>query len=199
MAGRKRDAHRGVVQKRIRELETILTEAEGNEEGPDLNRLRRLMLNLQEKMEVLSRLDEEVLDGLNDAEAMGRDIEEADEFRQTIHGAIEKADTVLASSSVPGPAHSAPATKLPELLLSKFDGDVTTWHSFWDSYESAVHNNASLSDVNKFTYLKSLVLKSAKDAIEGLALKAANYEEAVAILKKRFGNQHLINPNIWRN
>ena len=106
---------------------------------------------------------------------------------------------VLASSSVPGPAHSAPATlntpvrpKLPELLLSKFDGDVTTWHSFWDSYESAVHNNASLSDVNKFTYLKSLVLKSAKDAIEGLALTAANYEEAVAILKKCFGNQQLI-------
>ena len=96
---------------------------------------------------------------------------------------------VLASSSVPGPAHSALATldtpvcpKLPDLLLSKFDGDVTTWHSFWDSYESAVHNNASLSDVNKFTYLKSLVLKSAKDAIEGLALTAANYEEAVEVL-----------------
>ena len=72
MAGRKRDTHRGVVQKRIRELEAILTEAEGNEEGHDLSRLRRLMLNLQEKMEVLSRLDEEVLDGLNDVEAMGR-------------------------------------------------------------------------------------------------------------------------------
>ena len=41
---------------------------------------------------------------------MGQDVEEADEFRQTIHGAIEKADTVLASSSVSGPAHSAPAT-----------------------------------------------------------------------------------------
>ena len=56
----------------------------------------------------------------------------------------------------------------------------------------AVHNNASLSDVNKLTYLKSLVLKSVKDAIEGLALTAANYEEAVAILKKHFGNQQLI-------
>lgn len=58
MAGRKRDAYRGVVQKRICELETIVTEAKGNEEGPDLNRLRRLMLNFQEKMEVLSRVDE---------------------------------------------------------------------------------------------------------------------------------------------
>ena len=72
MAGRKRDAHRGVVQKRICELETIVTEAI----GPDLNKLRRLMLNFQEKMEVLSRVDEEVLDELNDAEAMGQDIEE---------------------------------------------------------------------------------------------------------------------------
>lgn len=77
--------------------------------------------------------------------------------------------------------------------MSKFDGDVTTWHSFWDSYESAVHNT-SLSDVdlNKLTYIKSLVLKSAKDAIEGLALTVVNYEEAVAILKKHFGNQQLI-------
>ena len=95
--------------------------------------------------------------------------------------------------------HSAPAIldtpvcpKLPELLLSKFDGDVTMRYSFWDSYESAVHINASLSDVNNFTNLKFLVLKSAKDAIEGSALTAANYEEAVAILKKRFGNQQLI-------
>ena len=55
MAARMRDAHRGVVQKRIRELETILTEAEGNEEWSDLNRLRRLMLNLQEKMAGLIR------------------------------------------------------------------------------------------------------------------------------------------------
>ena len=48
-----------------------------------------------------------------------------------------------------------------------------------------------LSDVDKFTYLRSLVGKSAKDAIEGLALTAANYEEAIAILQKRFGNEKL--------
>ena len=118
MAARKRDAHRGVIQKRIRELETILTEAEGNEEWSDLNRLRRLMLNLQEKMEVQSRLDKEVLDGLNDAEAMGQDIEEADKFRQTIHDAIQKVDTVIASSSVPGPAHALSPCNLRYACLS---------------------------------------------------------------------------------
>jgi hypothetical protein len=54
---------------------------------------------------------------------------------------------------------------------------------------SAVHNNVSISEVDKFTYLKSLV---AKDAIEGLPRRAANYKEAVSILQKRFGNKQLI-------
>ena len=80
--------------------------------------------------------------------------------------------------------------KLPELTIKKFDGDITTWKGFWDTYESAVHNNEDLSDINKF--LRSLVGHSAKDAIEGLALTLANYEEAVAILQKRFGNGKLI-------
>lgn len=81
-----------------------------------------------------------------------------------------------------------PNTSHNSNTLNKFDGDITNWHSFRDSYETAVHNNTSLSEINKFTYLKSLVVKSAKDSIEGLALTVANYEEAIAILKKRFGN-----------
>ena len=166
-------------------------------------RLKQLRLHFKEKMEVLGKLDEEVLDGLGDAEAMGQDIEEADVFRPEIYSAIERLDAKFhLSSSISescGHAqlgfapHDMPVRpKLPDLTLSKFDGDITNWNSFWDSYETAVHNNSSLSDIDKFTYLKSLVVQSAKDAIEGLVLTAANYEEAVAMLKKRFGNPQLI-------
>ena len=35
-------------------------------------------------------------------------------------------------------------------------------------------------------------MKSAYEAISGLSLTAANYDEAVAILKRRFGNKQLI-------
>ena len=90
-----------------------------------------------------------------------------------------------------GSAHRSTPIR-PKLTLNKFEGDITTWTSFWDAYESAVHNNAALSDVDKFTYLKSLVGRSAKDAIEGLPLTVANYKEAVSILQKRFGNKQLI-------
>ena len=82
--------------------------------------------------------------------------------------------------------------KLPELTIKKFEGDITMWKSFWDTYKSAVHDNVALSDIDRFIYLQSLVGRSAKDAIDGLALTADNDSEAVAILQKHFGNDQLI-------
>ena len=82
--------------------------------------------------------------------------------------------------------------KLPKLSLPIFNGDVTEWPTFWDSNEAAVHKNASLSDVEKFTYLRSLVSKGAKDTISGLALTAANYVKAISLLENRYGNKERI-------
>ena len=87
--------------------------------------------------------------------------------------------------------------KLLKLTLKKFTGDLTTWTTFWDSFESAVHNNSDLSSIDKFNYLHSLLERAAVDAISGLTLMAANYDEAIAILKKRFGNkQQIINKHM---
>ena len=55
-----------------------------------------------------------------------------------------------------------------------------------------MYQNPDLSDDDKFNYLKSLLEKSAADAIAGLALTAANYSEAISILKKHFGNKKQI-------
>ena len=51
---------------------------------------------------------------------------------------------------------------------------------------------ATKPDVDKFNYLRSLLEKSAYEAIAGLTLTADNYEEAVSILKKRFGDKNQI-------
>ena len=63
------------------------------------------------------------------------------------------------------------------------------WTAFWDSYKSAVHDNDELSDVDKFNYLRSLLERTAYEAIAGLSLSSANYGEAIDILMKRFGNK----------
>ena len=86
----------------------------------------------------------------------------------------------------------SPRVKLPKLSLKKFNGDLTRWTTFWDTFESAVHSNPSLTNIDKFNYLNSLLESAASDAISGLTLTSANYEEAIGVLKKRFGNKQLI-------
>ena len=86
--------------------------------------------------------------------------------------------------------------KLLKLVIRNFGGDITGWTTFWDSFESAIDRNPGLSEIDKFNYLKSLLEKSAAEAISGLTLTADNYKEAVSILKKRFGNKQQITV-IW--
>ncbi|XP_033745622.1 uncharacterized protein LOC117331136 [Pecten maximus] len=82
--------------------------------------------------------------------------------------------------------------KLPKLSLPTFDGNLLNWQSFWDSFFRAIHNNSILSDVQKFNYLRSQLHGEAVQSISGLQVTEANYALAVAILKKRFGQQHKI-------
>ena len=92
------------------------------------------------------------------------------------------------TSTAGGGAVASSKVKLPKISLSHFKGNPIYWTAFWDAYESTVHLNSALSDVDKFNYLQSLLEKSAYEAIAGLTLSSANYSEAIEILKKRFGN-----------
>ena len=86
----------------------------------------------------------------------------------------------------------SPHVKLPKLSLKKFNGDLTRWTTFWDTFESAVHQNPALTNIDKFSYLNSLLESTASEAVAGLTLTSANYDEAVATLKRRFGNKQSI-------
>ena len=104
-----------------------------------------------------------------------------------------RATVVNSSASTPNKTQ----VKLPKLELKKFDGDHSKWTSFWDTFEASIHNNSSLSPIDKFNYLISLLERSAAEAVSGLTLTASNYDEAVEILKARFGNkQQIINRHM---
>ena len=49
--------------------------------------------------------------------------------------------------------------------------------------------NDGLSNVDKFSYLRSLLLGSAKSAVGGFAPTSANYESAIELVKKRHGKK----------
>ena len=152
-------------------------------------------LSLEEKLATLARLDEEILELVNEDELEG-EIEQADVFKEKVQLVVIKLEQairpVTGTATTPGhtvpplppPVHPA-KVRLPKITIKKFNGDVTKWTTFWDSFESSIHDNSDLS--GKFNYLISLVEGPASEAISGLKLTATNYGEAVDILKKRFG------------
>ena len=101
------------------------------------------------------------------------------------NGSIVNTSTTTASAT-------SPKTKLPKLSLTKFKGQITKWSSFWDSFESAIHKNHEISQIDKFNYLNSLLEGTALRAIQGLSLTGANYNAAIEILQDRFGRPQQI-------
>ena len=82
--------------------------------------------------------------------------------------------------------------KLPKITLPRFSGKVTKFRAFWDSFESAVDKNPSLSAIDKFNYLNALLKGSAARSIQNLSLSEANYTVATEILNQRFGRTQAI-------
>ena len=193
-----RAGHRATVTRTLGEIATALSG-----EAPDLDRIARLKLTLNEKLETLNKLDSEIIE-LTAEEGLESEIQQSDENKEKIYEALTRVNKVLDAAASPKPVaapaaaaavpgdHGGAKVKLPKITLPHFNGNVMKWSTFWDSYESAVHKNKDLSDVDKFNYLRSLLERSAYDAIAGLTLSAANYKEAIEILEKRFGNKQMI-------
>ncbi len=82
--------------------------------------------------------------------------------------------------------------RLPKYDMKKFGGDAIGWPEFVESFRVSVHENTDLSDVERFTYLKSYLFGEAASCIQGLPLTSGNYFEAMKLLEDRFGNKQLI-------
>ena len=63
---------------------------------------------------------------------------------------------------------------------------------FKETSEAIVHRRTDLTNIEKFIYFRSLLDKTASQAIEGFPLTAENYTAAWSILNERFGNEQII-------
>ena len=201
--------HWAVVTKRIGEVVGLLTAETIGVEDDRRVKLAQLRLTLKEKLEVLKQLDKEIVELLESEEDIVTEIDSSDQFNQCVYEALVSIDhwEVANKSKASSPSRggleggtgttesttpSRSNTRLPKLVLKSFDGDITKWTSFWDSYKLAIHSDPDLSNVDKFTYLQGLLEKSTRDLISELALTADNYDQVVSILEKRFGNKQMI-------
>ncbi|KYN12751.1 hypothetical protein ALC57_15076 [Trachymyrmex cornetzi] len=96
------------------------------------------------------------------------------------------------SSSGFVPSQPVNRIRLPKLDLPKFSGKYDEWCPFFDSFNSLIHINASLSDVQKLQYLRASLTGDAAKIISALEISEPNYQVAWAILKERYDNRRAI-------
>lgn len=58
-------------------------------------------------------------------------------------------------SSCKSVINPVPSVKLPDINLPTFDGSLQNWLEFRDVFESLIHKNESLSDIQRFHYLRA--------------------------------------------
>ncbi|XP_062538280.1 uncharacterized protein LOC134206569 [Armigeres subalbatus] len=82
--------------------------------------------------------------------------------------------------------------KLPEIRLPNFGGKIRDWVTFRDMFRSLIHRNQQLTDIDKFTYLRSSLVGEPLQEIGMIEITAANYVIAWELLQKRYENKKLI-------
>ena len=204
-----RAGHRGSATKIVTKIKERLTNYNAE---TDKNELKQLRDSLKDKVEALKNLDAAIVELLsmskeeNAAEELAKEIEESDdniaEMQKVILNvsditseAIVQSATVsndTLNSSMSSETKKTIRAKLPKLEARKFGVRLQEWQEFWDSFDSAVNQNEGLADVDKSAYLKSLLIEPARSAISGFALTSASYNEAIDLLKRRYGKKNAI-------
>lgn len=106
--------------------------------------------------------------------------------QRAVHTNADRNDSLYARQPL------ATAVKLPKIELPTFAGEYTKWHDFVQSFGSLVHRNETLSNIDKFLYLKSCLRGTAAQAIDAFDITENNYASAIETLRNRFHNRRLI-------
>ncbi|KAK9703280.1 Protein of unknown function (DUF1759) [Popillia japonica] len=90
----------------------------------------------------------------------------------------ENNDSTECNTIASGHASNSVNIKLPTIKLPKFEGKYSNWLEFRDTYESLIHTNASINEIQKFHYLRASLEGSAAQVIHSLEFTARNYAVA---------------------
>ena len=181
-----------------------------NSPNPDIEELENILEALSLGMEKITAIDQQILDSIQ-ADHIDREVhytmnyEEAwFKFKNPASLFIIKARTPVTtptpfmdgsyernSAGTASPRNKR-YVRLPKMVVKEFYGDPLEWLSFWDSFESAVHKNTDIDDVDRMNYLKSFLKGDTLRAIDGLPLNNANYAVCIDLRKKRFGQKQLV-------
>jgi hypothetical protein len=201
IAKRNRTASRRQATKLMRQCE----ELKGSQD--EAVKLKTFKIQMQEKREELKRLDQEIIN-MNEKEDddLEEEFEGSQKYQSALIEEIQKIDNILEKMEEKGrsidqvfrdPAQKKQEVKLPKITLPIFNGDIEEWTSFWQIFYNSVHQREELTDIEKMTYLISLLQGEAARMVSGFTVTAENYNNVVELLKDQYANHdRLVDVNI---
>ena len=195
---KRREGLRLVFNNKIKSAEEYLS-IENVEEA----KLKAFKTMLRKATEQLSDIDDEVI-ALLEPDKVPNDIVESMEMQDKATfveseidfriSQIVKANESTSSLALPAPSVSSISnvSKLPKIELPVFKGDPLKWQGFWDQFQTSIHNNERITDIDRFNFLKRYLGGEALDSVQGLNLNSENYKEAIDLLTDRYGNEQIL-------
>ncbi|KAJ8957213.1 hypothetical protein NQ318_007775 [Aromia moschata] len=149
---------------------------------------------LQSEIEILSESDSENT--------------ERDEFENSYYKLIANVKNFIATNPASNASNMNSSTsqkcnspmnenrvKLPTIKLPTFNGHYDQWLEFRDAFTALIHDNNTISNIQKFYYLRSSLEGDACKIIQSLKASETNYTIGWQLLKDRFENKRLIIHN----
>lgn len=91
--------------------------------------------------------------------------------------------------------HVNSSINMPKVQLPTFDGNVTNWIRFKDSFNAMVKENTNLSDIQKLFYLDGCIVGDARNITEKVEFSADGFDVAWTALMLRYDNKRIIIEN----
>lgn len=87
--------------------------------------------------------------------------------------------------------------RLPRIDIPKFDGVISQWPRFFDLFRTLIHENDSLSNIERFQYLIASLTKEPALIVQNLPITSENYSIAYDSLISRYQNKRILFTNYW--
>ncbi|XP_063727119.1 uncharacterized protein LOC134854693 [Symsagittifera roscoffensis] len=214
---RSRSANIGVITRSENAVSAIFDKEASALSYKEIGTLKANLTMCERKKKELEELNQRISSFLNDDEdALEVELEEAEKIYLQVDCLMEMITTMLddrgkCSTESVKDDDSASGTgsykstsqrgagrkqdtclKLPKLNSPTFSGRYDQWLPFLDSFDGAVHSNASLSDVQKLQYLKGALKDEPFRLLSHLPTTNANYSVARELLKDRYADVKMI-------
>ncbi|XP_050516607.1 uncharacterized protein LOC126891473 [Diabrotica virgifera virgifera] len=190
--------NRGSLNQRLSILETYIISIKSETNSVDICNIQSRFDNCVDLLNQFDPIQGEIEEKCEEKDIVSQ-FSERDSFKSRYFAAISFLKDILNKNknenSYVQPSASAHDSLqnilLPKLRLACFDGEYDTWLNFKQNFISTIHQNTTLSNNQKYNFLKAALDGHAKRAILGCE-ETQDYPRAWKMLCDKFDKR-----NVW--